>query len=234
MAAEIKIRIPLWQPIFTIIFLVLFGLLTLWIAGDWRWAEGWIFILIFWIASLITSARMYIKDPALFKERFSSPVQKEQKPWDKIVIFLVIISYLVWVVISPLDARRFGWSPELPLWLKAVGFVMTVAGFWFFYATFKANTFAAPVVKMQEERKQTVISTGPYAVVRHPLYLGAGLYILGGALLMGSIYGLLAGFFFIVVVSVRSIGEEQMLREELEGYDDYTKRVRWRLIPYVF
>ena len=234
MGDENKVRVPAWQPIFTIFFVTASALLTLLLAGDWRWTEGWIFAALFWFFSLITSARMYFKDPALFRERFSSPVQKDQKPWDKIVIFLLIISYLVWLVISPLDARRYGWSPEFPSGLKIAGTVMTIAGLGLFYETFKENTFAAPVVKIQAERKQRVISTGVYSVVRHPLYLGATLYILGGALLMGSIFGLVAGLFFVIVIALRSVGEEEMLRTELDGYEEYRNRVRSRLIPFIF
>lgn len=234
MADRSNVKIPLWQPIFTVVFLAAFGLLTIWIGGDWGWTEGWIFVVLFWIACLITSARMYFKDPALFKERFSSPVQKDQKAWDKIVIWLIILTYVLWMVIAPLDARRYGWGPEFPIWLKAVGFVMAAIGFWLFYETFRENTFASPVIKIQEERKQRVISTGVYGCVRHPLYLGAALYILGGALLMGSLFGLLAGILFTVVVAARSVGEEKMLRAELEGYEEYTQRVRWRLIPFIF
>jgi len=229
-----QVRIPIWQPIFTVIFLTAFPLLILLLAGDWQWIEGWIFVAIFWIFSIITSVRMYFKDPALFKERFSSPVQKEQKSWDKIVIFLIIIAYLAWMLISPLDAKRFGWSPPFPFFIKALGTILAVGGFWLFHETFKENTFAAPVVKLQEERKQHVISTGVYGVVRHPLYLAASLYVIGGALLMGSIFGSLCGLALVIVVALRSIGEERMLRNELEGYEEYMRRVRWRLIPYVF
>jgi protein-S-isoprenylcysteine O-methyltransferase Ste14 len=229
-----QVRIPLWQPIFTLLFLTAFPLIILWLAGDWKWVEGRIFIVVFWIFSLVTSVRMYVKDPGLFRERFSAPVQQNQRPWDKIVIFLVITSYLLWMVIIPLDARRFGWSPPFPIWLKAIGLVLTIVGFWLFYETFKENTFAAPVVKIQKERKQKVISTGVYGFVRHPLYLAACTYIFGGALLMGSIFGLLAGLIFAVVVATRSIGEEQMLLSELEGYSEYARRVKWRLFPYIF
>lgn len=234
MSESSKVRIPIWQPIFSIVFLTAFPLLILLLADDWRWIEGWIFVSIFWIFSLITSVRMYVKDPALFKERFSSPVQKDQQAWDKIVIFLIIISYLAWIVISPLDAKRFGWSPPFPFFLKAIGAVMAILGFWLFHETFKENTFAAPVVKMQEGRKQRVISTGVYGVVRHPLYLAASLYVIGGSLLMGSIFGGLCGLALVLVLALRSIGEEKMLRNELEGYGEYMGHVRWRLIPYVF
>ena len=234
MGEESKIRIPIWQPIFTVFFLLAFPLLVMVLAGDWRWVEGWIFVLSFWIFGFVTSARMYFKDPGLFKERFSPPVQKEQKASDKILIFLVFISYLAWMIISPLDAKRFGWSPQFPLWTKILGTLMTVVGFWLFYETFKENTFAAPVVKIQGERKQTTISTGVYAFVRHPMYLAASLYVLGGALLMGSIPGLAVAMIFVGVLAIRIIGEENMLRAELDGYEEYTRRVRWRLIPFIF
>ena len=111
---------------------------------------------------------------------------------------------------------------------------MTAAGLWLFYETFKENTFAAPVVKIQGERKQRTISTGVYGFVRHPMYLAAGIYVIGGAVLMGSIFGLIVGLIFVVVLAVRIIGEESMLRAELDGYEEYTRRVRWRLIPFIF
>jgi protein-S-isoprenylcysteine O-methyltransferase Ste14 len=87
---------------------------------------------------------------------------------------------------------------------------------------------------MQEERRQRVVSTGVYSLVRHPLYLGASLYIIGGSILMSSIAGLIAGVIFMCVLAARSVGEESMLRTELDGYDDYMKKVRWRLIPFIF
>lgn len=234
MGNDTTVRVPIWQPIFTIVFITGFALLTLLIAGDWKWVEGWVFVLLFWSFSLVTSARMYFKDPALFRERFSSPVQRNQKAWDKIVIFLIIATYLVWFVIAPLDARRFRWSPDIPIWIKILGAVMTAAGLWLFYATFKENTFAAPVVKIQTERKQHVISTGVYSIVRHPLYLGACLQVLGGSLLLGSMFGLIAGLVFVAVIAIRSVGEEEMLRNELEGYEEYRQRVRSRIVPYIF
>jgi protein-S-isoprenylcysteine O-methyltransferase Ste14 len=227
-------RIPIWQPIFNVLFLGLFGAAFIWASGDWRWLEGWFFVGLFFIASLAASFRMYFKDPSLFKERFSSPFQKEQKPWDKIVILLIFLSYLIWYFVMPVDARRFGWSPEFPVWLKVFGFCIAAIGFWMFYETFRENTFAAPVVKIQEERKQTVISTGLYGLVRHPLYTSASLMAIGTPLLVGSVYGLIAGFVLAAILAIRSIGEENMLASELDGYPNYMKRVRWRLIPFIF
>ena len=206
----------------------------MWASGDWKWVEGWIFVALFFVASAAASFRMYFRDPGLFRERYSSPIQKDQKPWDKTVIMLISLSWLVWYFIMPLDARRLGWSPEFPIWLKIVGCLISALGFWMFYETFKENTFAAPVVKMQEQRKQKVIANGLYGIVRHPLYTAATLMAIGSPLLVGSLYGLPAGLVLAAILAIRSLGEEKMLRSELEGYADYTRHVRWRLIPFVF
>lgn len=104
---------------------------------------------------------------------------------------------------------------------------------YFNYLTFRANTFAASVVKIQKERKQVVISTGPYAYVRHPMYTGAVFYFFGTPLVLGSWYGLIFSFLLSVLLAYRAYLEEQILRKELEGYGAYTKQVPYRLIPYI-
>jgi protein-S-isoprenylcysteine O-methyltransferase Ste14 len=234
MANAQRVLIPVWQPISGVVFIAAMSALFMWASGDWKWIAGWLFIALFFISSFAASWRMYLKDPGLFRERYSSPIQRDQKPWDKFVIILISVSWLVWFFIMPVDARRFGWSPDFPIWLKIVGFVIAAVGFWMFYETFKENSFAAPVVKMQEERRQTVISTGLYGIVRHPLYTGASLMAIGSPLLVGAIYGLIAGLVLATILAIRSIGEENMLRAELEGYGEYMRSVRWRLIPYIF
>jgi protein-S-isoprenylcysteine O-methyltransferase Ste14 len=227
-------KAPLWQLIFSFFYLVLFPVILLFLSGDWRWMEGWIFSIVFFLLSYATVLYLYVKDPALLNERFGPPVQKGQKSWDKILLFLFFPGFLVWFVIMPLDARRFRWSPEFPLWIKIVGALLFVLAFIVLFSALKENTFAAPVVKMQKERGQKVISTGLYGIVRHPMYSGGGLLFIGGALLLGSVYGLVLGLLIILLLVVRSMGEEEMLRKELDGYDEYMKRVKWRLIPYVF
>ena len=112
--------------------------------------------------------------------------------------------------------------------------VFVLAGFYVLFLALRENTFAAPVVKMQKERGQHVISTGPYALVRHPMYAGALLLFLGGPMLLSSDAGLLLGFLLIITIVIRSIGEEAMLKEELPGYREYMRIVRWRMIPFVF
>ena len=124
MANAQKVLIPIWQPISGVVFIAVMGAAFMWASGDWKWIAGWLFVALFFISSFAASWRMYLKDPGLFRERYSSPIQKDQKPWDKIVIMLISVSWLVWFFIMPLDARRFSWSPDFPLWLRIIGFVI--------------------------------------------------------------------------------------------------------------
>lgn len=216
------------------IYLALFPVILFVLAGDWRWIEGWLFSIIFMTMCFATLLYLYFYDPALLEERFGSPFQPSQKGWDKVLLSLFFVDFLVWFAIMPLDAKRFHWSPTFPLWLKAIGTVLLALSIVLVFEALRENTFAAPVVKMQKERGQTVVSTGMYGVVRHPMYAGALLLFVAGPLLLGSVWGLIVSLILIVTIAVRSIGEEAMLKQELEGYSDYMRRVKWRMIPYVF
>lgn len=216
------------------IYLALFPVILFVLAGDWRWIEGWLFSIIFMTMCFATLLYLYFYDPALLEERFGSPFQPNQKGWDKILLSLFFVDFLVWFAIMPLDARRFHWSPTFPLWLKAIGTVLLALSIVLVFEALRENTFAAPVVKMQKERGQTVVSTGMYGVVRHPMYAGALLLFVAGPLLLGSVWGLIVSLILIVTIAVRSIGEEAMLKQELEGYSDYMRRVKWRMIPFIF
>src|SRR5262249_49666035 len=165
-------RGALWQVVFSFFYLLIFPILLFLLAGNWRWAEGWIFSLIFCVLSFATVIYLYRYDPALLNERFCSPIQKNQKSCDKILLSLFFFGFLVWFAIMPLDVKRFGWSPEFPLWIKISGALLFISGFIVLFNAMKENTFAAPVVKMQKERGQYVISTGLYGVMRHPMYSG--------------------------------------------------------------
>ena len=204
------------------------------LAGDWRWTEGWVYSVIFLLMSFGTLLYLYFYDPALLKERMASPIQKTQKPWDKFLLSLFFVEFLVWFALMPLDARRFGWSPPFPFWIEAIGTLLQIVATYIVFAAMRENTFAAPVVKMQKERGQKVISTGLYAIVRHPMYAGTTLLFIAAPLLLGSLYGLALALLLIGTIAARAIGEEDMLEQELEGYRDYMRKVKWRMIPYVF
>ena len=213
--------------------IVVFAAILFGAAGTWRWPSGWAFLVLFVAVSLALSLWLAVTDPALLAERMRSPVQKDQKPWDRVFLLLLVVVYVAWLAVMALDARRFSWS-HAPLWIQVVGALLIVASYLGIAWVFRTNSFAAPVIKIQAERKQTVISTGPYAIVRHPMYAFAIWQFVGMPLMLGSWWGLAFVPPILAAVAVRTLGEEKMLRAELEGYDAYAHRVRWRYAPGVW
>ena len=204
------------------------------LAGDWRWVEGWLFGL--WFVALCATciAWLYRKDPALLAERYRSPGTGGQSRADEVIVYGLVLGFIAWIVVPPLDARRFGWTPRLPTWVEAVGAVLLVGAAFFLFRSFSDNPFLSPLVRVQTERRQQVVSTGVYAVVRHPMYLGASLMFVGGPLLLGSTLGLLLGLGLVLLLMVRIVGEEKLLARELDGYESYRAKVRYRLVPHVW
>src|SRR5262249_9499088 len=177
---------------------------------------------------------LYFKDPELLAERSKAPGSDNQEQWDKYLLIAIYLIALIWFVILPLDAERFTWSPRFPTWLKVLGGLALLPALFLIERATIENTYLSTLVRIQSERKHRVISTGTYGFVRHPLYLGCLLMMLGAPLLVGSLYGLLISFVGIVVIAGRILGEEKMLAEELEGDADYRKKVTYRLIPFIW
>ena len=169
----------------------------------------------------------------ILKERMGGPFQKGQAFWDKVFMAFIIVVWFSWLVLMALDAKRWSLS-HMPEALNYAGAVLIPIGFFIVWLTFRENSFAAPVIKIQKERGQRVISTGPYRIVRHPMYVGGLLYMIGMPLLLGSRLGLLVLPLIVGALSVRIFIEEAALRQGLPGYGDYAARVRYRLIPGVW
>lgn len=167
----------------------------------------------------------------MLAERYRKPGAGNEERWDRYVVYGLAIRFICWIIVMPLDARRFGWSPAFPLWLNALGGAGLAGSFFLFFRSFTDNTFLSPLVRIQEDRKQRVVSTGVYGFVRHPMYLRGILMFFGAPLLLGSTYGVLVGLALTVLLMARIIGEEKMLNRDLEGYREYTQYVRYRLIP---
>ena len=218
----------------TAAYLFAWPVLQLLLAGDWCWVEGWLFGL--WFVALCATciAWLYRKDPALLAERYRSPGTGGQSRADEVIVYGLVLGFIAWIVVPPLDARRFGWTPRLPTWVEAVGAVLLVGAAFFLFRSFSDNPFLSPLVRVQTERRQQVVSTGVYAVVRHPMYLGASLMFVGGPLLLGSTLGLLLGLGLVLLLMVRIVGEEKLLARELDGYESYRAKVRYRLVPHVW
>jgi len=201
-------------------------------AGTIAWPAGWIFLILLYGFLLVGIWLLLKYNPGLLQERLSLS-QPHQKAWDKVFLLLFNLFFLAWLVLMPLDAVRFHWS-QVPLFLQVVGAMALVGSFLLISLTFRENAFLSPTVRIQQERGQTVVSTGPYQHVRHPLYTGGLLLFLGTSLLLGSWYGLLLVLVMIPGVAVRAVLEERALRKELPGYDAYMAQVKYRLIPYVW
>lgn len=218
----------------TAIYILIFPALILILSGDWRWVEGWIFDI--WYIALCATAiiYLYLKDPALLAERYRQPGTANEKGWDRYVVYGLALGFVLWIVIMPLDAKRYGWSPGFPVWLKIIGGILLILSSFLFFRSYADNTFVSPLVRIQSERKQRVVSTGVYGFVRHPMYLGGILLFIGTPLLLGSTYGLLIGVLISFLLVARILGEERMLAKELEGYADYKKKVRYRLLPFIW
>lgn len=202
-------------------------------AGTLSWRAAWIFLAIFFAATVFTTRKVAQDEPGLLDERLKPPFQPDQPLWDKIILTGFIIYFLAWLVLMGVDAVRFRWS-VMPEWLPWLGGDGVVIAMWISYRTFQANPFLASVVRIQTERGHRVISTGPYAYVRHPLYASALLLLPSIALLLGSWAGLIATIPLIAALVVRTVLEERELRERLFGYEAYAKRVRSRLLPFLW
>ena len=152
---------------------------------------------------------------------------------DIIIMILLIAAFFAYFVVVSLDGGRYHWS-TVPLWGKIIGYMGFVIGFIIIFLVFKENSFAAKVVRIDKEAGHKVITTGPYAVVRHPMYSGYILWFFSMSMALGSLYGLIPIGFMTFLLIVRISYEEKLLHEELEGYTEYTKKVKKRLIPWVW
>lgn len=214
----------------TLLWFGVMGVLLFLAAGTLDWPGAWVFLAEMAGLGLVMGADIGRRDPGLIAERLKPPVQKGQVAADKVLTSALFALMFAWLVVMGLDAVRFGWS-FVPAWVQAVGALSLLVSSWIGYRTMRENSFAAPVVKVQKERGQRVISTGPYALVRHPMYFGSIFFFVGTPLLLGSWWGLVFSAGLMALLCIRIPIEEKALRAQLEGYDDYAARVRYRLIP---
>ena len=217
----------------TVIFLAFLGALLMVPAGTWWWPNAWLFLAVFGVSGIAVGWWLAVVDPELLRERMQFAVRAKQSFSDRIIMSVIAVLFFAWLVAMGYDVRLHGQS-MLPQWLSYLGAAALVLCFVGALALFRVNRFAVPVVKVQAEREHTVISTGPYAYVRHPMYAGALGFLLGAPLLLGSWWGLAAALLLVLAMAIRAVLEERALTAELEGYADYAARVRYRLVPYLW
>ena len=217
----------------TAVSLLFVGAILFGAAGTLNWPEAWIYLALAAAMSFGGGFWLARRDPALLSERLGSLIQREQKGWDKVLMVVMLALWTGWLILMGLDAGRYHWS-EIPLALQGAGLALICLGAYLVWLTLKANSYAAPVVKIQKARGHVVVTSGPYARIRHPMYAGALLFIAGVPLLLGSWWGLAAGVGLVLIIAMRAVFEERTLAAELEGYADYAARVRYRLVPYLW
>lgn len=217
----------------SLIWLTALGAILFASAGTLRWPEAWVFLIGSGILGLASGVVLVRHDPELLRERMRGPMQEGQKSWDKPLIGVIIALCLLLPVAAGIDAVRLHLS-LMPIWLEVMGGLFVCLGIYLFHVVMVTNTYATTVVRVQRERGHQVISTGPYAYVRHPMYTGASFYFLGIALLLGSWWAVGIAALLSALFAVRAVWEEETLKRELEGYAAYAERVRFRLVPWVW
>jgi protein-S-isoprenylcysteine O-methyltransferase Ste14 len=213
----------------TLASLAVFALLLFLPAGTLHWPAAWVFLVFMAILSLASGAWLASNNPDLLAERMRSPIRADQPAADRKLLLAFGLVSAIWLVAMGLD-QRFHPS-RMPLALQGIGLALLILSSAFILWVFRENSFAAAVVRVQAERGHRVISTGPYAFVRHPMYSGGVLFMAGMALLLGSWWGTAISPVFAILFGLRTGIEERTLRTGLPGYADYAARVRYRLLP---
>jgi protein-S-isoprenylcysteine O-methyltransferase Ste14 len=199
-------------------------------AGTLRYWQGWAYAFVFVATSAAFTVYLAICDPALLRRRMEAGPAYEQEPAQRIIMRFALLGFVLLVVVPALD-HRFGWS-HAPWWIAIAGDLLVALSFFFFYRVVRVNSFAAGTIRV--EPGQQVVSTGPYAWVRHPMYSGALVLLIGTPLALGSWWGLLIVPLLLLVLALRILNEEEVLARDLPGYTAYQRQVRYRLIPFVW
>ena len=210
----------------------IFGAVLFFPAGTARWPQAWIFVALQLGFTVAMSVWLLRHDPGLLAERMTGVGRADQERWDKVLLAVIAFAFFGWLAGMAVDFRAHGsrFAPRL----QAAGALLLLVSFYGFFRVFRENAFLSPAVRIQSDRGQTVVSTGPYGIVRHPMYASFAIYAVGVALLLGSARGILGAVVLIVLVACRAVMEERLLRDRLAGYGEYTQRVRYRLVPGVW
>jgi protein-S-isoprenylcysteine O-methyltransferase Ste14 len=212
--------------------LIVIGAVLFGTAGTFDWPEAWVYIVIQFGWSVALAFYLWNHDPALLEDRLKL-TKKSAKRWDKILTVATTPVYIAYLVIPGLDAVRYRWS-HVPVWVEIICFILVTGAFvWITWVT-KENTYLSRFVEIQEERGHKVITTGPYRFVRHPMYIGVSILMLLLPVALGSLYTLIPMAFALLCVVVRTHLEDKTLHRELEGYEAYAQKTKYRLIPGIW
>ena len=214
----------------SLLFLLVTGALLFLPAGTFDYWEAWVFIAVFIACNIPLTIWVAINDPQLLERRMRAGPTAEKEKSQKIIMTIAFLAFAGEAVIPALD-RQFGWS-DVPTSVVILGNALIAISYVGFYFVFRENTYGAATIRVEEN--QRVISTGPYAVVRHPMYVAALVLMLGVPLALGSWWGLLAFALGVLALVWRIFEEERLLKRDLPGYAEYAQKAPFRLIPGLF
>lgn len=212
-----------------VISFVLIGLVLFLAAGTIKYWQAWVYLVVGGISSVLLTL-FVVKDPILLENRTRFGPAAEKRGIQKVIVLCTVIPVIATFVVPGLD-HRFGWS-NVPWWLSLAGNLLIIVGMRMLFRVIKENSFGSATIEITDDQK--VISTGPYAFVRNPMYASAALYFIGMSLALGSYWGLIASVLTILGLIWRLLDEEKFLAQNLPGYREYCAKVRWRLIPGIF
>jgi protein-S-isoprenylcysteine O-methyltransferase Ste14 len=218
----------------TLLAVSVYGLLLFAPAWTLDWWRAWVLLALVFAGMIVTRLWAFDPNDTLLDERRKPPLQKGQPPADKLLVVGFIVVFPAYIAFIPLDVFRLHLWGKPHVLVSALGLVLAIAGWAIISLAFRENAFAAAIVKPQEERGQTVVDTGVYGVVRHPLYSGVILTLVGIALWLESLAAAVFSIVPIALIVLRILVEEDFLRRRLRDYDGYAKRVERRLIPLVW
>lgn len=210
--------------------LIFLGVVLFAPAGTIHYWQAWVYLAVFSGASALITAYLWRYDPKLLERRVHAGPAAEKEKSQKLIQFLASIAFLGEMVLPAID-HRFTWS-HVPLAYTVAGEILVLFGFFVVFLVFKENTFTSATIQVDPD--QRVVSTGPYAIVRHPMYTGALVMLFGTPIALGSWWGLLMVVPMIAVLVLRILDEEKFLACGLPGYMDYCRRVKFRLAPLIW
>jgi len=200
-------------------------------AGRIAYMQGWLFLSTNIVTTLIHFLA-FPKNNDLLEER--STVKEGAKSWDKLLLGISAIIYFITIVVAGLDSGRFHWSPYCNVWVNAVGVLLAIAGQLIFLTALRENRFFSSIVRIQKEKGHTVCDTGIYRIIRHPGYSGMTLSLAGVPFITGSVWSAIPTSVAIIILFVRTVLEDNTLKNELDGYIEYTRKTRFKLIPFIW
>lgn len=215
--------------------IALLPVVILWPAGTFAWVEGWLLSALYGVYALVTVVVLSRRDPELLRERMKgSPGQEGQKGWDTALMWAMIPVGMAVILVPGLDVVRYGWSEVLPMWARVLGFALHLPCMAWVVWVMLENTYLSRAVKIDEERGHSVITTGPYAIVRHPMYAAILPWMFATPMALGSRWGMVAALAMNALMVLRTALEDRTLHAELEGYAEYAEKTRYRLVPGIW